>query len=98
VERKITISAGVAQGNLTHKIDPPYPPEAQSKGIHGMVTIHASIGKDGHVSNLQVVQGPDELRQAALDAVQQWTYRPYQLNGEVVSVDTMINVEFRLSR
>ena len=61
-----------------------------------MVTIRATIGKDGHVNNLGVVQGPEELRQAALEAVQQWTYRPYLLNGETVSVDTMINVEFKL--
>lgn len=96
VEKKIAISSGVAQGNLTHRVAPQYPPDARSKGIEGMVTIRATIGKDGHVNNLGVVQGPEELRQAALEAVQQWTYRPYLLNGETVSVDTMINVEFKL--
>jgi protein TonB len=43
-----------------------------------------------------VVSGPALLRQAALDAVKQWLYRPYLLNGQPVEVETAVSVEFKL--
>jgi protein TonB len=36
------------------------------------------------------------LRQAAIDAVQTWRYKPYLLNGDPVEVETTINVVFNL--
>ncbi len=56
----------------------------------------AVIGKDGIIRDLSVVSGPPELTSAALDAVKQWRYKPYLLNGEVVEVETTINVNFVL--
>jgi periplasmic protein TonB len=55
------------------------------------------ISKQGNVENLQVQSGHPMLVQAALDAVKQWKYRPYILNGEPVEVDTTITVNFNLS-
>ena len=55
------------------------------------------IGTDGHIVNLKVVSGPQMLQQAALDAVKDWQYRPYLLNGEPVEVLTTINIVFTLS-
>jgi protein TonB len=60
------------------------------------VLLSATIGKDGKIQNLQVVSGPAMLRQAALDAVGQWEYRPYLLNNEPVEVLTEIEVNFAL--
>lgn len=96
VRRKIVISAGVAVGLMQYKPDPIYPPEAKAAKIEGTVVIQATIGTDGRLSNLTIVQGPQELQQAALDAVQTWRYRPYLLNGEPVEVQTVINVVFSL--
>ena len=76
---------------------PPYPPLARQARIQGMVVLQAVIGKDGTIQNLRVVSGHPMLAQAALEAVKQWRYKPYYLNGEPVDVDTTINVNFTLS-
>jgi TonB family protein len=95
---KIVISAGVATALLKIKIDPIYPVDALKHNVSGTVTLHATIGKDGHVAALRIISGPDELNQAALNAVRQWTYQPYQLNGGPVEVETTISVPFGIHR
>lgn len=93
----IRVSQGVSQGLLIHQVTPRYPPAAKSQHVQGTVVLHAEIGKNGKIENLQVVQGPPLLATAAVDAVRQWRYRPYFLNGQPVSIDTMITVNFRLA-
>ena len=97
VPQKVRVSSGVAQGNLIHNVRPPYPPLARQARIQGMVVLQAVIGKDGTIQNLRVVSGHPMLAQAALEAVKQWRYKPYFLNGEPVDVDTTININFTLS-
>jgi len=60
--------------------------------------LNAVIGKDGHVDNLKVVSGPSKLQQSALDAVRQWLYKPYLVNGEPVEVETKISVIYSLQK
>ncbi len=96
--RRISISAGVAVGMLISKVQPVYPIDAKQAGVSGTVVLSAVIGTDGIVKDLQVVSGPDLLQQAALDAVQQWRYRPFLLNGEPVEVRTTVNIIFTLGR
>ena len=96
--KRVNISAGVAAGMLISKTPPSYPIEAKTKGISGSVVLSAIIGTDGTVQELNVVIGPRELQQAALDAVKLWRYRPYLLNGNPVEVQTTVNVIFSLSR
>jgi outer membrane biosynthesis protein TonB len=62
------------------------------------VVLNAVIGKDGTVQNLNVVSGPGELQQSSLDAVSQWTYKPYLLNGDPIEVETTINVIYSLAK
>ncbi len=95
--QNVRISSGVAQGLLVHQVTPRYPQQARQARVHGTVVLQAIIGKDGTVQNLHVVSGPPMLLQAALDAVKQWRYKPYYLNGEPVEADTQINVNFTLS-
>ena len=95
--QKIRVASGFAEGNLIHDVQPSYPPRARLAHIQGMVVLQAVIGKDGTIQNLQVVSGPPMLAQAALEAVKQWRYKPYYLNGEPVDVDTTININFTLS-
>lgn len=95
---KIVISAGVATALLKIKVDPVYPADALQHNISGTVTLHATIGTDGRIAALQVMSGPNELHQAALNAVRQWTYRPYELNNRPVEVETTINVAFNPPR
>jgi protein TonB len=94
----VRISSTVEAGLLIRKTVPKYPPIGQAMHIDGTVVLEASISKAGTIENLRVVSGLPVLRQAALDAVQTWLYRPYLLNGEPVEVETTINVIFTLSR
>lgn len=91
------ISSGVAVGMLIHQVLPHYPPIALTARMEGTVVLQAAISKSGTIENLRVVSGPATLQQAALDAVKQWQYRPYLLNGEPVEVETTVNVDFKLN-
>jgi protein TonB len=93
---KIAVSRGVMAGNIVSKPDPTYPAIAKAARIQGTVILSATISKTGTIENLTVVSGPQMLAQAALDAVRNWRYRPYLLNGEPVEVQTTVNVTFTL--
>src|SRR5271167_4006015 len=95
--QRVRVSQGVSQGLLIHRVQPQYPPLARQARVQGTVVLQAVIGKDGTIQNLHVVSGHPMLIQAAMDAVKQWRYRPYLLNGEPVLVETTINVNFELS-
>jgi protein TonB len=90
----LRISSGVASGNRIGGPDPVYPPIARAAHITGAVVIHAIISKTGTIENLQVVSGPVMLRQAAVDAISRWRYKPFLLNGEPTEVDTTVTVNF----
>jgi protein TonB len=94
---KIRVSSGVAQGLLIRQVNPQYPSPARLARIEGKVVLQAVIGKDGTIQNLHVVSGHPMLTGAAMDAVKQWLYKPYYLNGDPVEVETMINVNFSLA-
>jgi protein TonB len=95
--KRVRISQGVTQGMLLSKIGPAYPKIALAAHISGVVLLHAIISKEGTITELQVVSGHAVLIPAAMNAVKQWTYRPYLLNGEPVEVETNIVVTFELS-
>ncbi len=90
------VSSGVMQGMLIYKVIPTYPVVAQAIRASGTVLLQATISRTGAIENLRVVEGPAMLRQAALDAVRQWRYRPYMLNGQPVEVETTVEVNFTL--
>ena len=90
------VSSGVMAGQLLTHVNPVYPASARAARIEGAVLLHAIIGKDGSIENLQVVSGPKELRASALDAVRQWVYKPYLLNGDPTDVETTITVNYSL--
>lgn len=94
---KVRVSQGVTQGLLMKQVKPSYPPLARQARIQGQVVLEAVIGKDGTIQNLHVVSGHPMLTKAALDAVKQWKYKPYVLNGQPVEVETNITVDFSLA-
>jgi periplasmic protein TonB len=75
---------------------PVYPALARQARIQGNVVLHAIIDKEGKVAQLEVMSGHPLLVQSALDAVKQWRYKPTQLNGDPVEVDTTITVTFTM--
>jgi protein TonB len=96
--KRITVGGNVQSAHLVNKVQPGYPPLARQTRISGTVKLHAIIGKDGTVRELQVVSGHPLLVQSALDAVRQWRYQPTLLNGDPVEVDTEIDVVFSLAQ
>jgi protein TonB len=61
------------------------------------VVLQAEISKEGSITNLHLISGHPMLAPAAIEAVKQWKYKPYILNGEPVEVETQITVNFTLS-
>jgi len=95
--QRVRVSQGVSQGLLIRKVQPAYPPLARQARIQGSVVLQAEISKDGAIQNLQLISGHPMLAPAAIEAVKQWRYKPYYLNGEPVAVETQITVNFTLS-
>jgi protein TonB len=85
------------EGNLIYRPQPVYPPLARSARVQGAVLLQAIISREGTIEHLQVLSGHPMLVQAAINAVRQWRYRPYVLNGEPVEVETQVTVNFVLS-
>jgi TonB family protein len=79
---------------LILKVDPVYPQDAKDAHVQGAVVLRAIISKTGTIRDLQVVSGPPELTDSAKDAVNQWRYKPYLLNGEPTEVETTITVNY----
>jgi protein TonB len=96
VQAKPHISSGVMEGMLIVKVLPVYPVMAREMRVAGRVELQATIARNGTIENLRVVDGPALLQAAAVEAVRQWRYRPYLLNGDPVEVETTINVDFKL--
>jgi protein TonB len=95
--QRVRVSQGVSNGLLIRKVQPAYPPLARQARIQGQVLLQAQISKDGSIENLQLISGHPMLAPAAIEAVKQWRYKPYMLNGEPVAVDTQVVVNFTLS-
>jgi protein TonB len=95
--KRIRVAARVAEANLIHDVTPQYPPEAGRARLEGTVLLMAVIGKDGSVKDVRVESGLPILAQAAIDAVRQWRYKPYLIDGEPVEVDSRITINFTLS-
>jgi protein TonB len=97
-QQRIRQGGSVQAALLVNKVQPVYPPLARQTRISGTVRLHAIISKSGSVESLEVLSGHPLLVRAAMDAVQQWRYKPTLLNGEPVEVDTTIDVIFSLNQ
>jgi len=96
--KRTRVPARIAEANLAYDVAPKYPPDAGRERIEGTVVLMAVIGKDGTVRDVRVESGLPVLAQAAIEAVKQWRYRPYLLNGEPVEIDSQITINFNLSK
>lgn len=94
--QRIRVGGQVEAASLINKVEPQYPPIAKTAHVAGTIVLHAIIGKDGAIRELQFVSGPPLLMKSAMDAVKEWRYKPTMLNGEAVEVDTTIDVVFSL--
>jgi periplasmic protein TonB len=95
--QRVRVSSGVVTGLKIRDVKPMYPPLARQARIQGTVVLQALISKTGDIENLQLISGHPMLAPAAIEAVKQWKYKPYLLNGEPVEVETQVQVNFTLS-
>jgi protein TonB len=95
--KRMRIASRVAEANLIHDVPPQYPAEAGRARLEGTVVLMAVIGMDGTVKDVRVENGLPILAQAAIEAVKQWRYKPYMVDGEPVEVDSRITINFTLS-
>jgi periplasmic protein TonB len=98
VLQTLNISQGVSQGLVIKKVSPSYPSTALRMRTEGTVQLLATVSKDGDITHIKVLSGDPQLTKAATDAVKQWKYKPYLLNGEPVEIQTQITVNFKLPR
>jgi len=95
---KPPIISHTTEAMLLKKVVPDYPIIAKLSGIQGEVKLHAFVSKEGTIESLTVMSSPSPiLSKAALDAVQQWKYRPYYLNGQPTEIETFVIVTFKRS-
>jgi periplasmic protein TonB len=81
---------------LIHRVEPIFPPLARQIHKGGRVELRAIIATDGTIQSLQVVGGDPLFYQSAMNAVEQWRYRPTILNGQPVEIDTFITVIYNV--
>lgn len=92
----LRVSQGVTEGLLIKKVPPTYPRQAIQMHVQGAVQLQAMIDRQGRISSVKVLKGDPMLARAAVDAVNQWRYKPYFLDGQPVDIQTQITVNFKL--
>jgi protein TonB len=95
-QQTLRLSQGVSQGLILKRVQPIYPAQAMQMRLEGTVELQANISKIGSITGIKQLSGQAILGRAAMDAVKQWKYKPYYLNGEPVEVQTQITVNFKL--
>lgn len=94
--RPLQVGSYQLEGMLVNRVDPQYPEMAKGKRIQGDVVLYVHVDKQGKVANVNAVSGRSTLLPAAIDAVKQWTYKPFEVRGETVEVEGTVLVPFRL--
>jgi periplasmic protein TonB len=94
---RVRVTQKVMELFIVKKVPPEYPKEARQKRIQGTVVLQGIISREGDVAEISVVSGDPMLTPAAIEAVKQWKYKPYLLNGQPVEVETQLQLNFTLS-
>lgn len=94
---QLKVPADVMARRVIHRVLPEYPEAAREAGVQGTVVLDTVVSVEGAVTQVKFVSGPEALSQAAMDAVRWWRYEPYLENGQPVTVETTVAVNFRIS-
>jgi Gram-negative bacterial TonB protein C-terminal len=89
---RIRVASQVLESYVTQRVEPAYPAGVQNDLV--FLALGVEIDKDGNVTKVWKLSGPDELIPAAIDAVKKWKYKPYLLNGEPIEVQTTVWLKF----
>lgn len=90
----VRVGGKIQPPRLVSSVLPVYPSIAQQANVVGTVVIDTTIDKNGNVSKMRVISGPELLRGAALSALRQWKYEPSRLNGEPISIQMVVSIQF----
>jgi TonB family protein len=91
----IILSSQGAQKRLVRSVAPKYPVEATSRAVQGTIVLKTFVGSDGNVSGVRLVEGNPALAPAAVEAVKQWSYRPYMRDGKAYPFQTVVILDFQ---
>ncbi len=91
----LKVPTDAMQKLLVHRVDPIYPADARQQNLQGIIALDIVVGPDGSVASTRALNGPDVLARAAMDALRWWKFQPYRVNGEPVTVETTVAVEFK---
>jgi TonB family protein len=89
-------SLGAMASNLLYSPVPAYPAAASASRVQGEVKLSADVDRDDKVASVRLISGPPLLRDAALDAVQRWRYRPYLSSGGPIPMAAIEIMDFQL--
>jgi TonB family protein len=98
LDHPVQISSAAMDVMALTKVAPVYPQAAKDQGFEGSVIMMAVIDEEGKVKSLDILSGPEVFREAALKAVNQWTYTPYMVNGQAVKMAAPIAINFTLKK
>lgn len=98
IARRIRIEPAAAASMILSKTTPKYPPIARAAGIGGVVALDTVVARDGTVESLRVLSGPPLLCEAAIEALKNWRFRPYFLNGHPTEWETTIDIHFSITK
>lgn len=96
VTKRVRVSSQVLQTLANKKVPPVYPSDARHNHVQGSVVMLVHVGQNGELEDIYVQEGNPVLAKAAVAAVSQWTYKPYQLNGSPAKLESMVIVNFQL--
>lgn len=94
---RVWLSSAAGARLIRYQVKPEYPVTASYVRKQGLVVMRVIIRRDGGWHSIFVDSGPQELVQAAKEAVQQWRFKPYLVDGEPVEVETEITIRFRVN-
>jgi protein TonB len=96
--RAVRVSRDYSAGLMMKHVPPEYPVDAKKQRIEGTVVLQVEIDRQGNVTDAKVVSGHRALVASAIDAVKQWKYHPYMINGEPFPMQTKVEVPFTLPK
>jgi TonB family protein len=94
----VNVSAAVMAGLVDHKTLPQYPEEALTNGIQGDVVFKIVVDESGNIVRSEPAAGDPLLVAASADAIRDYHFRPYLLNGSAVRVESRLGFHFTLVR
>ena len=95
MQPQVHVPADAMEKLVTHRVDPDYPAGARPANLHGVIVLDVIVGRDGAVTQVRALNGPEILAQAAINALRWWRFEPYRINGQPAVVETTVAVEFK---